>query len=1609
MLTDTPRSGGTIRVLHVDDDPAKTRSVATALENRPGVADVVTETDPEEGLSRLATDDVDCLISGYDLPGTDGVAFVRTVRETHGDVPAVLFTGSGSEAAASRAISAGVTDYIRPEPDGGGLDALVERIESLADDPETTSEDRYDEAQFERFMAAFPDVVFVIDEDGRSVDLVAGGNSSLLYEDPEELIGRRFHDVYPAETADRFLDTVRQALNAEEGQRIEYQLDVQAGTRWFEARVGPLDTDGETQTVFWIARDITERKRREREYEQIFNEVDGAITVHDPATRSMVDVNETMADWTGYDRDNLLAEDIGLFSATDQGFTVDRAYDVIEQVADSGEDRTIEWKIETVDGDYRWLESRATTATIGGDQRVLGISRDITEIKRRQQEYEQIFNGVNDAIAVHDPDTGDIVEVNDTYVETFGYDRETILNRGVEGLSATDAGFTRERADDIVARVAESGESEEHEWQIETADGERRVLESTVTATTVGGERRVLTINRDVTDRRRRQRQLETIVERIDEAIYLVGVDEGRGPTFLNQAYEDLTGLSVERLQANPDVFTEHIHPDDRERYVAFLDRIEREIAADDTQDRYDIEYRFERPDGETRWHRARGYPLQDSTQYVYIGVLDDITEQKRRRREYEQIFDGVNDAIAVFDPDAGEITEVNDAYRAMFGYDLGRVKELGIEGLSASEEGYTGERGWELIREVAETGESETVEWGAETREGDRVWLEATLAPAEIGGEQRVLSIQRDITERRELKRTYRDIFEGVSDGLLIHDPETGEILEMNERYCEITGYDREELLDGSMELIMPEDPEYTYDAATERIRKAREEGPQLFEFKGERKNGEEFIGDVHLRTIEIRGNERVLASVRDITERKRRQQEYEQIFDGVKDAIAVFDPDAGEITEVNDAYRAMFGYDLDRVQELGIEGLSASEEGYTGERGWELIREVAETGESETVEWRAEPRTGDRIWLEVTMTPAEIGGNDRVLSIQRDVTERKRRQREYEQIFNGVNDAIVIQDPETAEPVDANETFLNRLGYDSTAEIREAGMEGLSASESGYTKERARELCHRVMETGEPEVVEWQQKTKDGDKRWIEAKIDSAVIRGEDRILSLQRDITERKRREQAIESLQKATERLQRAETKSEVASVAVETASEALDLPMAVCWFHDPEDDRLAPVAATDATREMGLVSGLPSDRYEYAVFEEGTVTEYTPADHGPDNPLEAGVLLPLGEHGLIAAGRRRQTGRLADESVLDIAGALAEHATTALDRVDRARELRESERRFRLIAERIDEVIYLATPDFSEVVYVNPAYESIWGRPVDELYDDARKFLAAVDPRDKGDTEAGVQAMVEEMQQGDPADSYEFEYRIRQPDGEIRWVNATGYDVEMAGGEQRFVGIVEDITERKQREQRLEVFNRILRHNLRNQLDVIRSHAETLADRTEADHAERIIAAVDELAAMGARARKTDRIMSMDTEVAAVSLPETLREAVETATPGDVDVTTDLPASVQLSTNQEALYTAVKSALENAIEHADSEVALAVEDRPDGYTVVIDDDGPGIPKEELVPIEAGTETNLRHGRGLGLWQLRWGVDTLNGELSFDTDGGTTIRITVPDCAEDQTHT
>jgi PAS domain S-box-containing protein len=99
----------------VDDDEAFCELAARHLERADGSLSVETETDPTRVLDRLADGSFDAVVSDYEMPALDGIALLRAVRERHGDLPFLLFTGTGDESVASEAIAAGVTDYLRKE------------------------------------------------------------------------------------------------------------------------------------------------------------------------------------------------------------------------------------------------------------------------------------------------------------------------------------------------------------------------------------------------------------------------------------------------------------------------------------------------------------------------------------------------------------------------------------------------------------------------------------------------------------------------------------------------------------------------------------------------------------------------------------------------------------------------------------------------------------------------------------------------------------------------------------------------------------------------------------------------------------------------------------------------------------------------------------------------------------------------------------------------------------------------------------------------------------------------------------------------------------------------------------------------------------------------------------------------------------------------------------------------------------------------------------------------------------------------------------------------------------------------------------------------------
>jgi PAS domain S-box-containing protein len=115
-----------------------------------------------------------------------------------------------------------------------------------------------------------------------------------------------------------------------------------------------------------------------------------------------------------------------------------------------------------------------------------------------------------------------------------------------------------------------------------------------------------------------------------------------------------------------------------------------------------------------------------------------------------------------------------------------------------------------------------------------------------------------------------YREVFRELSDGVVVHDPETGRVLDANPAMCEMVGYDREELVGRTVSAFTADEQGYTEAEARRLIHEAAREGPQVFEWRNRGPDGEPFWVEVNLRRTEFDGDDRVLAVVRDVDDRK-------------------------------------------------------------------------------------------------------------------------------------------------------------------------------------------------------------------------------------------------------------------------------------------------------------------------------------------------------------------------------------------------------------------------------------------------------------------------------------------------------------------------------------------------------------------------------------------------------------------------------------------------------------------------------------------------------------------------------------------------------------------
>ena len=338
------------------------------------------------------------------------------------------------------------------------------------------------------------------------------------------------------------------------------------------------------------------------------------------------------------------------------------------------------------------------------------------------------------------------------------------------------------------------------------------------------------------------------------------------------------------------------------------------------------------------------------------------------------------------------------------------------------------------------------------------------------------------------------------------------------------------------------------------------------------------------------------------------------------------------------------------------------------------------------------------------------------------------------------------------------------------------------------------------------------------------------------------------------------------------------------------------------------------------------------------------------------------------------------------------------------ELRDERDRFSYLFNNLPDAVVETefTDDAPLVRSVNPAFTDVFGLDQRTVLDDELNEYI-IPPNNESRREAD--RLNERSADGEPV---EAELRRRTADG-FRDFLFRGVPYRRDDGRVWSFGIYTDITEQKERERRLEVLNRVLRHNLRNDLTVVLGIADTLRERTDDERSrellDRLLGKAEAIASLSDRAREIER--SVRTEDADTT-PLDVTDAVESvATQYATQYGTPIDVSVPEVTVEAAdgrLRRVVGELLENSLEHAGRTPAVAVEvdPSPETVTVTVTDDGPGIPDHEL-DVLTGTEpiTQLSHGSGLGLWLVIWVTESYGGTVRFEnTSDGTTVTLTLP---------
>jgi PAS domain S-box-containing protein len=634
--------------------------------------------------------------------------------------------------------------------------------------------------------------------------------------------------------------------------------------------------------------------------------------------------------------------------------------------------------------------------------------------------------------------------------------------------------------------------------------------------------------------------------------------------------------------------------------------------------------------------------------------------------------------------------------------------------------------------------------------------------------------------------------------------------IQEVNDRFCAMTGYSRDELLHRHVRFLYPTEVEYER-VGREKYRQIDEVGSGTVETMLRCKDGA--VIDVLLSSTLLNPNDpsgEVTFAALDITERKRAEERLTASEDRLRLAIEAaglgtwdFDPVTGIL---NWSVRCKEIFGLSRDAHVDYQTFLDCLHPDDRDRMDESVQQALKhnTGNRYDFEYRVVWPDGTERWI-MALARAILGDVNGERQVTRfigtilDISERKRLEYELRR-RNAEIQAVYDHAPFMLCVLDGNRelVFVNRAFATRTCTTPEkAGCQVACGVLGCLTTLDNRRGCghgskcdtcslrHAILDTIETgrahhnieHVVSVAQPGDRTDQAWL---CSTARIPMEDkpRVLLIFQDITQRR---QAEEILLESEERY-RSLVRSTMDAVLLGTPDgRILDANEAACRMFGRTEQELIQL-------ERNAIVDISDPRLASAL-EQRSRTE-----------CFRGELMFVRKDGTKFPGEISSTiftnrhGEPRTSSVLrDITG-----------RKTAEQDLRAAEALFREFSENVDDIFWITTPDFGKFVFINAAYERIWQRSCQSLVEDAWSWFEAVHPEDR--------QYVSEVLDKNPQEGWMIQFRIILPDGSVRWIKSSAFPIK--GKDETVLhmgGIAEDITEEKRMQQEAEYHRQRIIH------------------------------------------------------------------------------------------------------------------------------------------------------------------------------------------------------